>query len=186
MQLLCVLLLAWARAPAPIAVTDGPMADRSRSAALEKVGKAKSAANLAVAQRLKEHAALYQAHQVEPPIQKMHVPFRLLLASAVSQRHLGRVIQAVKETCETHAWVRVVLNVFDADLSTPSPPLRAAIAAARRFATIAAMRGFKLFWWTRLLGPNATAGFTHVWLVDSDMDFRPSQFALETFVRLQA
>ena len=38
MQLLCVLLLAWARAPAPKAVTDGPMADRSRPAALEKVG----------------------------------------------------------------------------------------------------------------------------------------------------
>ena len=38
MQLLYVLLLAWARARAPIAVTDGPMADRSRPAALEKVG----------------------------------------------------------------------------------------------------------------------------------------------------
>ena len=38
MQLLCVLLLAWARARAPIPVTDGPMADRSRPAALEKVG----------------------------------------------------------------------------------------------------------------------------------------------------
>ena len=38
MQLLCVLLLAWARGPAPKAVTDGPMADRSRPAALEKVG----------------------------------------------------------------------------------------------------------------------------------------------------
>jgi len=34
MQLLCVLLLAWARARAPIPVTDGPMADRSRPAAL--------------------------------------------------------------------------------------------------------------------------------------------------------
>ena len=32
------LILARARAPAPIAVTDGPMADRSRSAALNKVG----------------------------------------------------------------------------------------------------------------------------------------------------
>ena len=38
MQLLYVLLLAWARARAPIAVTDGPLADRSRPAALEKVG----------------------------------------------------------------------------------------------------------------------------------------------------
>eukprot|EP00964_Phaeocystis_antarctica_P114653 scaffold78605_cov124-Phaeocystis_antarctica.AAC.1 len=38
MQLLYALLLAWARARAPIAVTDGPMADRSRPAALEKVG----------------------------------------------------------------------------------------------------------------------------------------------------
>ena len=40
MQLLYVLLLAWARcrARAPIVVTGGPMADRSRPAALEKVG----------------------------------------------------------------------------------------------------------------------------------------------------
>ena len=40
MQLLYILLFAWARhrAQAPIAVTDGPMADRSRPAALEKVG----------------------------------------------------------------------------------------------------------------------------------------------------
>ena len=40
MQLLYVLLLGWARhrARAPIAVTGGPMADRSRPAALEKVG----------------------------------------------------------------------------------------------------------------------------------------------------
>ena len=38
MQLLCVLLLARARARAPIAVTDDPMADRSRPAALEKMG----------------------------------------------------------------------------------------------------------------------------------------------------
>ena len=39
MQPLCVLLLAWARrrARAPIPVIDGPMADRSRPAALEKV-----------------------------------------------------------------------------------------------------------------------------------------------------
>ena len=37
MQLLCILLLARARARAPITVTDGPMADRSRPAALEKV-----------------------------------------------------------------------------------------------------------------------------------------------------
>ena len=38
MQLLYVLLLGWARhrARAPIAVTGGPMADRSRPAALEK------------------------------------------------------------------------------------------------------------------------------------------------------
>ena len=39
MQLLCVLLLAWARARAPIAVTDGPMADRSRPAALKNGGR---------------------------------------------------------------------------------------------------------------------------------------------------
>ena len=38
MQLLCVLLLARARARAPIAVTDGLMADRSQPAALLKVG----------------------------------------------------------------------------------------------------------------------------------------------------
>ena len=107
---------------------------------------------------------------------RKHMPFRLLLASAVSQRHLGRVMQAVKETCETHAWVSAVLNVFDASQSMPLPP---------PCATIATVRGFKLLWWTRLLGPNATAGFTHVWIVDSDMDFRPSQFALETFVRVQ-
>eukprot|EP00964_Phaeocystis_antarctica_P160226 scaffold131694_cov66-Phaeocystis_antarctica.AAC.3 len=36
MQLFCVLLLARARARAPIAVTDSPMADRSRPAALDK------------------------------------------------------------------------------------------------------------------------------------------------------
>ena len=38
MQLLCVLLLSWARAWAAVEVTDGLMADRSRPAALEKMG----------------------------------------------------------------------------------------------------------------------------------------------------
>ena len=109
---------------------------------------------------------------------RKRMPFQLLLASAVSQRHLGRVMQAVKETCETHAWVRALLNVFDASQSMPLPLLPPC-------ATIATVPGFKLLWWTRLLGPSATAGFTHVWIVDSDMDFRPSQFALETFVRVQ-
>jgi hypothetical protein len=104
--------------------------------------------------------------------------FRLLLASGVSQRNLGRVTQAVVETCETHAWVRAVINVLDASQSMPFPLLPPC-------ATIATVPGLKLLWWARLLGPSATAGFTHVWIVDSDMDFRPSQFALETFVRLQ-
>ena len=117
----------------------------------------------------------YNTHK--RPIRK-RMPFQLLLASAVSQRHLGRVMQAVKETCETHAWVRALLNVFDASQSMPLPLLPPC-------ATIATVPGFKLLWWTRLLGPSATAGFTHVWIVDSDMDFRPSQFALETFVRVQ-
>tara|TARA_X000000368_G_C22990714_1_gene694212 strand:- start:182 stop:1210 length:1029 start_codon:yes stop_codon:yes gene_type:complete len=107
------------------------------------------------------------------------MPFRLLLASAVSHRHLGRVMQAVVETCETHAWVRALLNVFDASSQSMAFPLLPPCA------TIATVPGLKLLWWARLLGPSATDGFTHVWIVDSDMDFRPSQFALETFVRLQ-
>jgi hypothetical protein len=106
------------------------------------------------------------------------MPFRLLLASGVSQRNLGRVTQAVVETCETHTWVRALINVLDASQSMPFPLLPPC-------ATIATVPGLKLLWWARLLGPSATAGFTHVWIVDSDMDFRPSQFALETFVRLQ-
>ena len=120
------------------------------------------AVGIAPAQSYASRGTVARSSHKRPSRKRM--PFQLLLASAVSQRHLGRVVQAVKETCETHAWVRALLNVFDASQSMPLPLLPPC-------ATIATVPGFKLLWWTRLLGPSATAGFTHVWIVDSDMDF---------------
>ena len=85
MQLLCVLLLAWARARAPVAITDGPMADRSRPAALEKVGVSQ------VSMHHAEKADGGATGVVIPNVNANHrVDYALTTVGSSSQQHLPR------------------------------------------------------------------------------------------------
>ena len=95
----------------------------------------------------------------------------------------------IRDLCTTHAWVRVALNLFDVGNSSEAGTSRQHASAAsyglHRCVTVSTIVGFKTRFWQQSLTPNRVQA-THLFLIDSDMDFRPAVFDLLTFVRLSA
>lgn len=110
-------------------------------------------------------------------------PVCLLAATSISSReaHLEWHVGVLSALCETHAWFHAVLNLFDDE-----PLVERVARAARRHAKIAVerVRGFKTLFWKRVLTPERYGRFTHLWLVDSDMDIAPSRFDLVLLLRV--
>ena len=115
------------------------------------------------------------------PVRSDVPQLKLLLATATSHKNFVRVAHSLSNLCSTYTWVRALLNVHDSPLAPSSLSL---LGAIHQCVTSHVLPGFKPFWWKHTLTPAVTRKYTHVWLVDSDLDFGPEAFPLETFVRL--
>ena len=115
----------------------------------------------------------------------------MVVAVAVARESLRfeQLSFMIRDLCTTHAWVRVALNLFDVGNSSEAGTSRQHASAAsyglHRCVTVSTIVGFKTRFWQQSLTPNRVQA-THLFLIDSDMDFRPAVFDLLTFVRLSA
>lgn len=102
----------------------------------------------------------------------------LLIALATPKRRALTVLETVQQTCQAHSWVRVAVNHFEGGaVGLPQNPACVIYTAQ--------LHGFKSRFWKRLV-PDLMAGFTHLFLPDSDMAFSPSDFDMVAFVRISA
>ena len=77
--------------------------------------------------------------------------------------------------CAAHAWVRASLNFFSGQVP---PSLPTCVAST------SSLPGFKSLHWKHALAPRAVRSYTHIFLVDADMEVAPRHFELAAFVRL--
>ena len=96
-----------------------------------------------------------------------------------------RLLSTLNALCSRHLWFRVVLNLYDtpaSEMGTRMPstlPVHPSIQFSFE-------PGFKTMMWRHVLEPSQMhlKAYSHVWLVDSDMDFHPDRFDAITFVRV--
>ena len=107
----------------------------------------------------------------------------VLLAIAVARhsRRFHDLAQSLSELCTAHAWVRVALNLFD--IKQESAAESRASQGLHTCVAVSAIAAFKTRFWQQVLVPSELL-VTHVFLVDSDMDIRPTAFDLVTLLRL--
>lgn len=111
----------------------------------------------------------------------------LLVASSISpaDTHLPFVFTQLAELLSVHAWARSLLNFFS---EPPSDEEREALAAraasAHRHIAVSFVVGFKTLFWARALTPQLVSAFTHLFLFDSDLVVRPSEFDLVRLLRI--
>mmetsp|Transcript_19933 Transcript_19933/g.50716 ORF Transcript_19933/g.50716 Transcript_19933/m.50716 type:complete len:416 (+) Transcript_19933:475-1722(+) len=106
----------------------------------------------------------------------------LLVATAVDSRtkHLLRLLEHLHALCTTHRWIRVALNLFDTNATQPAPGLVHSCISVSR------VPSFKTLFWKHILSPTKVASdaYSHLWLLDSDMNIHPANFDVLTFVRI--
>lgn len=83
---------------------------------------------------------------------------------------------SLRQVCERHAWVRVVLNFFDRNVAASD------MDGYPQCVGTTAVPGFKTLFWKLVLTPSAVAGFSHVFLMDSDLDLASFEFG--TFMHI--
>ena len=113
------------------------------------------------------------------------------VAVARSSRRFESMLETIWELCTAHSWVRVALNLFDVGSCHGSSCQEAGSSeehwagkyALHSCVTVSTIAAFKTRFWQQILTPSTVLA-THLFLVDSDMDIRPSAFDLRTLVRL--
>ena len=112
----------------------------------------------------------------------------LLVATCLSQHdpYKPHLLRGLQELLSTFPWTRAMLNFFGAtsDATERWNIASTAMAAHRRIASTF-VPGFKTLFWRRALTPALLAGFSHLFLFDSDMVVRPSEFDLVGLLRIQ-
>ena len=107
---------------------------------------------------------------------------------AMAVRHSSRRFDLLKgtlaELCTAHLWVRVALNIFDVNATANESAAAALTSGFHSCVSPFGIPAFKTFFWQQTLVPSRLTNATHVFLVDSDMDIRPSAFDLVTLLRL--
>ena len=115
-------------------------------------------------------------------------PCCLLVASCISQAdpHLPYLMADLRELLTTFRWARALINFFGAT-SGKDEQMKIARVATSTHGHIAStfIPGFKTLFWARALTPKLLGAFTHLFLFDSDMVVRPSQFDLVGLLRIQ-
>ena len=106
----------------------------------------------------------------------------VLIATAVDSRspRTPKLLELSRALCTTHGWFRVLINLYDANATRPEPQ------ALHPCVSITILRGFKPLMWKHVLTPNNVpdGAYSHVWLLDSDMNVHPEHFDAITFLRL--
>ena len=77
---------------------------------------------------------------------------------------------SLRQVCEGHSWIRVVLNFFDRAVAASDT------TGYPQCVGTTAVPGFKTLFWKLVLTPSAVAGYSHVFLMDSDLDVAGFEF----------
>lgn len=110
----------------------------------------------------------------------------LLATTALSPHdpYLPTLLTHMGELLSTYEWVRVLLNFFLELRADERSLLAQSVAAAHPGIASAFVPGFKTLFWRRVLTPAVVGAFTHLFIFDSDMVVRPSQFDLVGLLRI--
>ena len=111
-------------------------------------------------------------------------PCCLLATSSISPRdpHLPRLLVDLKSLLSTHPWAHALLNYFE-NVPDPRSLAKAAATAHPRIGS-AFVPGFKTLFWQKALTTRIVGAFSHLFIFDSDMVIRPSDFDLVTLLRI--
>jgi len=95
----------------------------------------------------------------------------VLIAMAVGRGPRAVALRdSLREVCEGHSWIRVVLNFFDRAVAASDT------TGYPQCVGTTAVPGFKTLFWKLVLTPRAVAGYSHVFLMDSDLDVAGFEF----------
>jgi hypothetical protein len=85
------------------------------------------------------------------------------------------MVQSLNSLCGEYDWIRVAFNFFSGGKTLTRLP---------SCATAYAIPGFKSLFWKRVLQPELLFAFSHVFVVDSDVELAPDYFEWLIFMRL--
>ena len=113
-------------------------------------------------------------------------PCCLLAATSISQTdtHLRTLLEDLGALLATHPWARGIVNYFSEPSAAAKQRLRTATQSTHPRLASSFVPGFKTLFWQTVLRPTTIAAFTHLFLFDSDMVVRPSEFNLVGLLRV--
>ena len=101
------------------------------------------------------------------------------IATAADNTRLPQIMESLSGVCEAHTWVRAAVNFYSGAINARTP--RVGLPSC---ATQCALPGFKNIFWKKVLVPEALMAFSHVFVVDSDMELAPDRFEWQPFLGL--
>lgn len=107
------------------------------------------------------------------PAGLLGVRLLVVMSVAADNARLAAITGSLAALCAEHTWVRAMVNFF-----------RGRPTGLPSCASAHAIPGFKTLFWKQSLTPQAVASFSHVFLVDSDLELSPERFELGTFLQL--
>ena len=113
-------------------------------------------------------------------------PCCLLAATSISQTdtHLRTLLEDLGALLAAHPWARGIVNYFSEPSGAAKQRLRTATQSTHPRLASSFVPGFKTLFWQQVLRPTTIAAFTHLFLFDSDMVVRPSEFNLVGLLRV--